>query len=308
MDDTVVDQPVVDYSFGSHRPKDSPADCRVYKICWLGPIDEELGWLYQKILDFLQAKSAQTCIHLIHGDDSWGQLRQLAHHGVNRVVIACEHRWDYSWEHCRRFTAEFPEIPMALAMSDWWLGARRTGIGHPVQQNHVCLPWFRWWDGWIQWLKGEAESMFGPLPSSIPCGGPNQQIDSTSKTILLIAKGQEAICSWQMAFKGHRFLDKSNKADSVDRPFSWGRDACNPDWILWDDSQLNTCHGSEANLHSATEQLKRLQAEFPGSRLIVAWTAPRWSVIEPFNRAGIHFELLAKPFLSSLSSAALLRI
>jgi hypothetical protein len=284
------------------------AGCPPCKVCWLGSTHDELGWLYRKMLGSNTGGATPLDVQLVAGDDPWLELRHLAQQGIGRVVVACVNRWDYPWNQYQQFLREFPEVPTALAMSDWWLGARRTGIGHQRQLPHICLSWFRWWDGWVHWLHSTSSSMFGPFPNSIAFDRSLNQRHCVQLAILLVARGEEAASSWRIALSGQCRLETSLGSDFHQTLEDRQAGETFPELILWDDSRLPTCHGPEASLKLACEELVHLQELFPQSRLLVAWTLPRWNVIERLSGVGVQFELLAKPFLGSFSSAALLRM
>lgn len=253
-------------------------------------------------------ETGQLEVHVIADGKPWMELGQLAEGGIGRVVVACANRWDYPWSQCQQFLREFPEVPLALAMSDWWMGARRTGIGHQRQLPHACLSWFRWWDGWVPWLKASSSSLFGPFPSSIAFQKREYRRDCVQPSFLLVAQGEQAANSWRTVLGDQSRLYVSNKS-CIERSLEFLRpEELQPELILWDDSRLPTCRGPEACFKCATEELSYLQERFPQSRLLVAWTLPRWNVVQGLSEAGVQFELLAKPFLGSFSSAALLRM
>jgi hypothetical protein len=230
------------------------------RVLWWGAQENEYGWLRGRIAEYNSPLTPK--IELLTITDSWERLLEiLESQQADRLVVAYRNRWDYSHLKMQQLVQRFPEIPVALALGDWWLGWRRTSIGHLQTLPHLSLPWYRWWDGWRQWLEGRLPSMLGPFPSD-------------------------------------RVV--------VDLETDWHAQS-QSEWLVWDDSQLATWMGWEASLNFAIEQLVELQKENPRSKLCIAWTLPTWEVVSSLKRAGLCFELIAKPHLSSFSSAALER-
>ncbi len=322
------------------------------KLIWIGPADGGLGWLQAMTRRFCKDVYTTRRMSRVEQVSGFEELFRLAGHGTQRVIWTCQNRWDYPLQELSSFIAEFPDVPVGVAVSDWWLGWRRTGIGHLEPLPHVCLPWFRWWDGWFDWLAGNVPSMLGPFPANIPfsteratdsvanwfevasekaqtleetLGLPRrsrpgvsvpevtqhstQEPEDLSATqILLLGDCQLTLRSWQQLLgrkiRTEMFAGRMECDDSWKRLANSGK----PLWILWDDSRLPTVRGAEACIDLAIRELSALAAQFPESRLWVAWSTPVWSDIQRMSDSGLHFELLAKPFLGNFSSAALDRI
>jgi hypothetical protein len=238
-------------------------------VLWWGATEAEYAWLKERVAAY--RSSLTTPVKLRTIDEPIEQISQYIEAGnVDRLIVACRNRWDYPQVQLQQLASGFPDVPIALAVGDWWLGWRRTGIGHLQMLPHLSLPWYRWWDGWVYWLEGSLPTMFGPFPLERATIG----IRSSDS---LIKSGQQP-----------------NHQSPVD-------------WLVWDDSRLATWLGWEKSLNQAIAELQEIQTSYPLAKLWIAWTLPTWELVSRLNQAGLRFELLAKPHLSSLSSAALAR-
>lgn len=239
------------------------------RVLWWGAAEAEYAWLKERVSNYRSSVLAQ--VKLLTIDEPIEQISKYIEGGhVDRVIIACRNRWDYPQVQLHQMACGFPDAPIALAVGDWWLGWRRTGIGHLQILPHLSLPWYRWWDGWVHWLEGAVPTMFGPFPFE--------------RTTIGI----------QSKFASIKSGDQHNDPSSVG-------------WLVWDDSRLATWLGWEDSLSQAIAELKEIQTRYPLAKLWIAWTLPTWELVSRLNQAGLSFELLAKPHLSSLSSAALAR-
>lgn len=242
-------------------------------ILWWGPNSGSLSWLYNRIAAMCGGGDSRFELQRIPEAENIDLAAEFVERGVDRFIVACENRWDYPADELREFSIQFPDVPVALAMSDWWLGSRRTGIFHQNTLPHISLAWFRWWDGWVTWLQGESPTMFGPFPSNLGV----EQLDDFRKS-------------------GFRNLKPEN------------RNAHEPPDILWDDSRLPTSAATtyaqsqdlsklhEKRIRLAIDELSALAAQQPTAQIWVAWTQPIWSDIRQLEEAGLVFELLAKPY------------
>jgi hypothetical protein len=277
-------------------------------ILWMGGADRELGWLYRRIGQFCEQREAGLQVTHIEDLDDWDQANSLADGGLRRLVVASHNRWEYPWKGLKQFLRDYPEVPAALAMSDWWLGSRRTGMAYPLQPPHVCLHWFRWWDGWVDWLEGTASTMFGPFPSSIPFVSASIPAGHKQAQWLLVGSDWQCLTAWSKALGDSSCVQSYGAGALSDLRWPVGPEQTQPDWVLWDDTRLSTCQGWKANIRCAIDELTELRVKFPEASLVVAWTLPTWAVVESLSEAGFQFELLAKPFLGNFSSAALRRM
>lgn len=249
----------------------------VRRVLWWGAAQAEYAWLQQRVASHHTAVTAH--IELTTADQPFEQIGKYAQERqCDRIIVVCPNRWDYSAYQLQQVVIDFPEIPVALATGDWWLGWRRTGMGHLQNLSHISLPWYRWWDGWVQWLDGTIPAMFGPFPT-------DRVVTLPATQGLDVIRGLEAV--GKQAAQVHSVEENR--------------------WVIWDDSQLATWLGWEQSVEQAIEQIGQLQARNPRATLWIAWTMPTWEVVERLNQAGLHFELLAKPYCLSWSSAALAR-
>lgn len=290
-------------------------------LIWWGSSRAGLGWLYGKSQRWFKShQEVSQAVQQIELRDTAG-LFQLASSGAGRVVVACDCRWDYPQSTVQRFLAEYPEIPLALAASDWWLGWRRTGLGHAGQLPIVGLPWFRWWDGWQPWFSGAAPAMLGPFPSSIPKARyvNDSQFefpgDDRAKRVLIVGGCAPTVRCWtEVLGEGRstavvgRGCELREQTEGVYRAAGGDHADSAPDWIVWDDSSLPTTprpDGAKEYLEVAVQDISELVRQFPKSKLWIAWSLPNWDIVHRLEQAGLQFELLAKPYLASFSSAAL---
>lgn len=306
-------------------------DC--HRVVWCGPHTGSLGWLHDRIEHWCREGQGSKQVLQFVVADGIEDARQIVLNGSQRLILACENRWDYQDELLRHLNHEAPDVPLAIALSDWWLGWRRTGIGHFGLMPGLCLPWFRWWDGWVSWLEGSCASMFGPFPGSLPLSGslnarraPRTDLEpnnprSGSLTVdavqhrpgsaIVIGGCALTVQTWLRRLQtdvsattkvehttvGNCIFD-DHLPDVLDGPER-------PDWILWDDTRLSTSRGYDANLSHAIRELNELTMRYPDSQLWVSWCQPLWAVVRKLQAANLSFELVAKPYFGNLSSAAL---
>ncbi|MBX3423006.1 MAG: hypothetical protein KF752_15735 [Pirellulaceae bacterium] len=243
-------------------------------------------------------------------------LATLSEQPCDRIIVACENRWHYPRQVLEELLAVFPEVPVALAMSDWWLGSRRTGARHLSELGHLCLPWFRWWDAWTSWLDGNYPWMFGPFPSEFSrselLSGQKRRATEianephTQTSGLIVAGTAQAAQAWRLSMADAGRVEcyfSSLKLEHSLKEVPHQQ----PAWVLWDDSRLSTVIDWRLAIDSAAAELKLLRKPFPTARLWVAWTQPTWDAVQRLNPSELGFELLAKPNYRTFSSAALAR-
>ena len=315
------------------RLEDLPSKAK--KIIWYGSTVGGFEWLHERTQKWCQANANRVVWLQGEKSDNCDELIAIAATDTYRIIMACKNRWDFPQRAIEQLNKMVPEVPLSMAVSDWWLGWRRTGIGHFGPLPIICLPWFRWWDGWTQWLSGDCAAMMGPFPSSIPktqlCGqelvkdrdltpwkrlGNLHSIDSVAQQrnrVLVVGGCAAAMQSWQRLLSdtrrpvlyGHATLSKENVLMELMKDEK--EELHSQDWILWDDSRLCTVRSPEVSLRQATSELSALARLFPKSRLWVAWTQPVWDIVRSLWEAGLDFELLAKPYFGNFSSAELER-
>lgn len=273
---------------------------RELNVVWWGSTENEYQWLIQRISAYQPQASSGVQLEIVSGPLE-SLLEKLNSQTTDRLIIAKQNRWEYSASEMQQLASDFPEVPVALCLGDYWLGWKRTGAAHLTSLPHLSLPWFRWWDAWIHWLEADDESKFGPFPIDRPGAifqFPkilNQQDDPNSKSLGWIFCSDMALVeAWKFAlgdqFRHYRDISLATNETSHDET---------PAWIVWDDSCMPTWRGAEASLQIATEQLQSLANSYPRAKLWASWTLPTWSIIQRLKNAGVSAELLGKPYLLS---------
>lgn len=287
-------------------------------VVWWGTIANEYGWLKQRLQCYgsaatdgsaanardAEAESLPVEVQVVQG--TFDQLRSvLQFNSVDRLIVAMVNRWQYPALELRQLSMDFPEIPVALCLGDLWMGWKRTGAGHLQVMTHHCIPWYRWCDAWLPWLRGD-EAVLGPFPVdrfSVP------ESYCTTRFVgqgWFIGKDSAQAQYWQEAFgrSVHAFdrevSDELDGADTLDGQLS-------PDWIVWDDSRAPTWNGLELGMQVATKELQAITRRYPSASLWLAWTLPTWQIVQQLESVGLSFEVLGKPYVLNFSSAALAR-
>ncbi len=176
-----------------------------------------------------------------HWELPGSSLDQLLSQGLDRLIFACSNRLDYPLAQLEWVQATYPELPCGLAMSSYWDGARRTGLG---LLPHIAFPWHRWWDGWVAWLEATSASWFGPCIDARTATHPQPQTIAHSLG-RIIANCQQTAHAWRLA------AQQAGATVSHFSPSGLDADPVDPgeiDWILWDDSCLSTHTGPHDEL------------------------------------------------------------
>lgn len=274
---------------------------RELNVVWWGSTENEYQWLIQRIQDYQPQRSSHVQLEIVSGPLE-SLLEKLHSQTTDRLIVAKQNRWEYPATEIQQLSSEFPEVPIALCLGDYWLGWKRTGAGHLTSLPHLSLPWFRWWDAWIHWLEADDESKFGPFPTDRP--GAIFQFPKllTSEHTQHNSQGEGWIfCNdmalleaWQFAlgdqFRHYRDIGLATNETLHDQK---------PAWIVWDDSCMPTWCGAETSLQNAIEQLQSLASAYPRAKLWASWTLPTWSINQRLKNAGVSSELLSKPYLLS---------
>lgn len=129
------------------------------RIGWCGPVGQGLGWLHEQLLAHAQVE----CLPAVCARSVEVILPRASH--LQRLIIACPDRLSLSPTAFDRLQNRLPAMPLAIATSDWWNGAERTGWR---SREYLLLPWYRWCDGWLPWLAGRPAELFDPLPHRLP--------------------------------------------------------------------------------------------------------------------------------------------
>lgn len=209
-----------------------------------------LAWLRQRMQDF---QSAQRRVALI--DHAWpsgsgpaSHRGPASHHdrqrlaeridcGVERIVVACVNRLDYPVELIDFLQQTCPEIPLALASDSWWDGRRRTGLPTPGQ---LSFPWYRWWDGWVDWLEGRSPTLFEAAPTAWPVLSSQPLAIATTSRGLIVGNCRQTIDAWALIANtaGHTTDCICWQQFQQQFPTQWTQPL--PHWVLWDDTSLDT--------------------------------------------------------------------
>ncbi len=126
---------------------------------WLGARTGGLQWLTAQIASELGGDFSQN-INILH-PQSFTQTyaEQLSELGVQRLIVGLGSRTDIPLETLGKIVDWAGDIPVAFAVDSWFDGSRRTGWGETLFPQ---MAWYRWWDGWRPWLRGELTELFGP--------------------------------------------------------------------------------------------------------------------------------------------------
>ena len=207
-----------------------------------------------------------------------------------RLILAVENRLSYPTAEIQYLQRSWPEIPWALAVGSWFDGSRRTGIG---ATSYLSLPWYRWWDGWRPWLGESNAELLNPWPQLVRTRL-NDSLDAAKSPAsfgLILCNCRQTAAAWQA---GLEYQPDNTRMFTLSEFRSFVQAASiEPDWILWDDSCLNTFFGV-ACLSDVCGLFVEIRARFPTSVILAATSMPRWSDWQQWMAAGAN-ELIAKP-------------
>jgi hypothetical protein len=227
------------------------------------------------------------------------------------LILACSHRLDYPQEAIQWLSSYAPELPLAVATDTWWDGARRTGLGG---LTHLTLPWHRWWDGWSDWLDATSSDWFGPCVLPATCGMERRAAKAeviqvrtprrgavvancrqTAEAWCLVARQAGADVDWWSAAGWQALIggEAGTATAAVDAAV---------DWLLWDDSCLNTAGGAtdgfaergDCALTDCLGFIQQARKLLPQAQIFCGCSIPRWADWEQMQRRGAN-ELLSKP-------------
>jgi hypothetical protein len=285
----------------------------VQRILWVGDDQREFGWLQSRIAKYRSTSLGNTQLL------SWPDLNSIPIQGltnyltqtrVDRIVVACRNRWDYPQQQLEQLANEFPEIPLAVVMGDWFAGWRRTGAAHLQTLPYLVLAWYRWWDGWRPWLESAAAHMFGPFPQERGCYNFDPMMEHVKltettqllpQTGMILAGCYQIEQAWGASINESRISERLTSGELTPGEFT---DSPRVAWILWDDSRLSTRLEWPASLRAAVVELQQLRIQYPAAQIWTAWTLPTWEIIDCLQLAKLKAELLAKPHWICFSSAA----
>jgi hypothetical protein len=263
---------------------------RQLSVAWLGEKDDAFAWLRGRMRKYQSHAIDRVQLTDISFDRD--ALRTQCDAGLDRIVFGCANRLAYPQAVLEWLAAEYPEIPLALAVDSYWDGWRRTGMG---KLPHVVLPWHRWWDGWVDWLEALTPEWFTTCIEPIRFDGRSELPPSTSSGAV-IANCQHTAMAWSLV--GEQF-----GASVVQCPEILTQILCKRldglqaqsdlDWLLWDDSCLP--HALENGRQAATlHWIEQAKKWFPQTQIYCAFTNPRWHTWQELSLIGAD-ELLSKP-------------
>ena len=261
-------------------------------IAWCGSRADGLGWLCDRCRSYDNVEIAESiCIESIDG---------ICVFKPRRLILSVENRLDYPLAEIQHLQRNWPEIPWALAVGSWFDGSRRTGIG---ATSHLSLPWYRWWDGWRQWLSGSHAAMLNPWPKIMLSPAIASNIAFTEAAGLVLCNCRQTAEGWRAGLEGDpgasqtqwvRIESRTRWQTSSDyRALLSQASMTDPDWILWDDSYLDTFAGTDCSA-SVCSLFAELRERFPTALIVAATCMPRWSDWQQWMMAGAN-EIIAKP-------------
>ncbi len=262
-------------------------------IAWCGSRSDGLGWLHERSASIGDIVT-QPAIDTSAIDDVCSQHPQ-------RLVVAVDSRVEYPLQTIEHLAHTWPEIPWALAMSSWHDGARRTGVG---STSHLSLPWYRWWDGWSQWLNGSETQLLGHWPRLAAALSTGFQAERSIATLgVIIGNCRETALGWQHSLitpRASSDLVYPNGATQLPLHLStrqlsawFAAPTFAPAWFLWDDTSLDT-FDLDRSYRAPPECFSELKSRFPDALVIAATSMPRWSDWQVWRAAGAD-ELIVKP-------------
>lgn len=221
---------------------------RALRVLWIDSREHNsesgLAWLRQRMQEF---QFAQRQVGLLdHACPSgsgrpsprdYQRLIERIDCGVERIVVACANRLDYPVELIDFLQQTCPEIPLVVASDSWWDGRRRTGLATP---GHLSLAWYRWWDGWVDWLQGCSPTLFEVAPAPWPILSSQPSAIATGSRGLIVGNCRQTTDAWALVANaaGHSTECISWQQFQQQFPAQWTQPL--PHWVLWDDTCLDT--------------------------------------------------------------------
>ena len=260
-------------------------------IAWCGSSSDGLSWLRERCSSLGNLQSDKSL--------SIEALDAICHQHPRRLILAVDNRLSFPVAEIHYLQRTWPEIPWALAVGSWFDGSRRTGIGAGSQ---LSLPWYRWWDGWKPWLSGSQSELLNPWPRMVPTSdlitAHRQHAASSNSTGIIISNCTQSGEAWKAAFEGNS-ANSNQPATVQSLTLSQFQSQLGhattpaPNWILWDDSSLNTFAGLEC-MSDVCALFSSIRKHYPNVLLIAATSMPRWSEWQEWMASGAN-ELLVKP-------------
>ena len=228
-------------------------------------------------------------------DISWEDLSGSA--SLDRIVAFCESR------------VEMPEmqenlancfVPSAIATSSWHLGAGRTGLRETTTPT---IPWYRFWDAWLNWLELDLNGVYPIPPRHLHSLVPSEWANIPELKGLIVTGATEHLETWtEVASELGQQTVALLWAELEGAGSEFEPEAL--DWILWDESCLDTCNqfvssnkSSPRNITQLAQQfelLRNLTEKTPQTPLFAAIIHPHWQTWEQLHALGA-LAIIAKP-------------
>jgi hypothetical protein len=262
---------------------------------WLGRADPGLEWLRERIETFDFHSRSTRLVHYSASID-WETMAGIGSTGLDRLILVCADRISYPAKELVLWQRYFPDVPVVAAVGSWWDGARRTGIG---EVEHLLLPWYRWWDGWTDWLSGVQPSLFGPChvaAERMPGVQGSSKAERGTRRGIIVANCRSMAEAWLglVNSTGAEATTVSSQAFADWTPRS------DIDWVVWDDSCLDTFPGlcqagtPQFEDRALLDFLALVSDRFPSALTIVASSMPRIDQWRAAAEGGAR-EFIAKP-------------
>ncbi len=203
-----------------------------------------LAWLRQRVQAF---EFSQRQVALL--DHAWPsgsgrpsrrdrqRLTERIDCGVERIIVPCVNRLDYPVELVVFLQQTCPEVPLAVASDSWWDGRRRTGLTTP---GHLTLAWYRWWDGWVDWLQGCSPTLFEVVPAPWPVLSCQSPAIATASHGLIVGNCRQTTDAWALVANTAGHSTACITWQQFQHQFSTPWSQPLPHWVLWDDTSLDT--------------------------------------------------------------------
>lgn len=228
-------------------------------------------------------------------ETSWEDIADST--SLDRIVAFCESR------------IEMPEmqdnlancfVPTAIATSSWHLGAGRTGLR---ETTTPAIPWYRFWDAWLNWLELDLNQIYPVPPRHLHSLVPSEWANIPELNGLIVAGATEQLEAWTEVAS-----ELGQQTVALHWPELEGTGSeLEPealDWILWDDSCLDTCvqfassdESSPRNIAQLAQQfelMRKLTKTSPQASLFAATIHPHWQTWEQLHALGA-LAIIAKP-------------